>query len=148
MLNQFEELADYMERGAKIRPQAYGGFFEYRGSLTHLSCAMGAVFESFFGELGWDSAKSKRLHGHFPILECWLKPAFIPVRVREFLIEGKPTLVNIILKLNDKCKISREEIAAWLRTLDLSCLVEMDAPTVVAFDLTVVEVDLAALEMA
>ena len=86
-MNPYIRLAEAIERGAKLRPQSIFGPF-----TNGFSCAMGAAYEAMTG--GTD------IEGY-----------------TRFNFGVSSSVVYSIICKNDYQRMTREEIAQWLRTL-------------------------------
>lgn len=104
-MDKIKKLSDAIELGATFRPQAYGRFFG-----DGRSCALGAASEAVYGGECFDD----RLSDRFPEL---LGYAYFTVGnlTREHNQQNEVRLASYITFLNDVLRLTREEIAAWLR---------------------------------
>jgi hypothetical protein len=102
---EYIALSTAMREGAKLRPQAFGGYFQQGTPVK--SCAMGAVYEALTGET---------------VLPVWGR---LPKKLRSTLSREKEcpmgcemqrgrSLLGLVTHLNDDHKWKREQIADWL----------------------------------
>ena len=94
------KLSTAIRRGAEIRGQTHGEFFQ-RGR----SCALGAAFEANLGHR--DLGKGPTLVKQFPELGI----------VIDYSHSWGRTLLRAVIGLNDRARWSREEIADWVDTV-------------------------------
>jgi len=87
------KLSEAIRIGARLRPQAFGGWFVDGGS-----CAIGAALEAVGLRDDDMDVRGGVLMEHFPQLA---NPGYTP-------------LAREIIRLNDGKKMSRESIADWL----------------------------------
>ena len=107
-------LSDAIARGATQRPQGRTQYVVADGH-TLRSCTFGAAYEGFFGHLPPDPADSEAIYRD-------LAAVFGDVLEREV---ADPTINcaarfprgSVIVVLNDGKRWSREQIAAWLRSI-------------------------------
>lgn len=102
------KLSDAIRRGAALRPQGFGDYFDDRGS-----CALGAAIEAITGNLIFDDD----LWFDFPELEC-IRVA-CPADQQGFCPVGTTNLEIIITHLNDGHRWPREAIADWLDSISV-----------------------------
>jgi len=98
------ELADAIQAGAQLRPQAFGAYFSEDGG----SCALGAAYEGAYTLPNDVRAIRPRLERLFDCLENVRRRC--PVGCRKRL-----PLNAIILHLNDDHHWTREQIVDWLK---------------------------------
>lgn len=93
------KLSEAIREGAKLRPQAFRAYYQYREDVL-CTCALGAAFEA--------------LHGKVPTTRR------ISVEEIEAKVGRIPNDVfNQIINWNDGEKLSREEIADRLEAMGL-----------------------------
>lgn len=99
------KLSEAIRKGAKLRPQAHGRYFESQGE-TLCSCALGAAWEGV--ELHWIEIDAYGLEAAFPALkECVWNPSK----------NRYANLIGAVIRLNDEEKWSREQIADYVESL-------------------------------
>lgn len=91
------KLSEAIRIGAKLRPQGFGGAFPTNEKGELCSSAIGAMCEAVFGNTNSNYGFSKI----YP--ELWE------------IIDGK-SLLDQIIKMNDRKKLSREEIADYVES--------------------------------
>ncbi len=108
------KLSEAIHTGAKIRPQCRGQYFRAMDGSTiqYGSCALGAAFEAVNGELIYATGIGGGL------LRQWPELAFSEKnKVINPLTQANDYLMFVISDLNDQHKMSREEIANWLKSI-------------------------------
>jgi hypothetical protein len=117
----YSDLADAIERGAKLRPQAIGHLFVKDWKTQEIcSCVWGAALEGSGYEADIDGSYSieKLLIDYGLEIDGLYSGRVIakPPHPNQF---GKvDSLFWVMADANDNYEMTREEIAAWLRTLD------------------------------
>ena len=107
-------LSEAIERGAAQRPQGRTQYF-VADDHTLRSCTFGAAYEGFFGHLPPDPADSETIYRE-------LAAVFGDTLHREvcdpaITCAARFPLGSVIVVLNDGKRWSREQIAAWLRSI-------------------------------
>lgn len=120
-------LADGIECGAQLHPQAVGNLAADYEDAGYATCALGAALECLWVKQGKtlnaETVKAFRSTSYDAILEAYGVPTtqigvkrIVEIDGREFKDEAD--ISTIIWNLNDHALKSREEIAAILRTLE------------------------------
>jgi hypothetical protein len=110
------QLSEAIEKGAQLRPQAFGAYFTGSTRTDACSCAIGAAYEATFKDmpLAHDGVVNdfERLAAHYPLLYDDNKiycPECAGAEVKQ------DNLCNILIHLNDDHRWTREEIAGYVR---------------------------------
>lgn len=117
------EIAQLMRDGAALRPQEYCAMFSLPDEDVLKSCAMGAMFEAYFGSHVYDPSLSAELNKAFPALlesvpvELW--PEGIAQLWQDCGKVSVPTLRILVMFMNDTAKWTREAIADWVESLQV-----------------------------
>lgn len=98
-------LSECIRAGAAKRPQAYGSMFNEGLGWKLGSCALGAAYEGFFG---WPDERNlslamSELELEFPILNRRI---------------GSLSVMATIIHMNDSEKLTREEIADVIESIE------------------------------
>lgn len=105
----YKELADAIRVGASKTQQAFGNLYKTKTGLdtdrkdrAAASCALGALYIGHPAGARLRFSEIMRSHVHSPA---------------SVYGQGRFTLQNVIVTLNDSARWSREQIADWLETL-------------------------------
>lgn len=115
-----KRLADGIECGAKLRPQGFNDLFHATSTGEPASCALGAALECSLIEQGVDvNPNTLRETEYSTILKQYgvtTQAQIIDVELNgEAIAYESDDITNVILRLNDSRRWSREQIAAFLR---------------------------------
>jgi hypothetical protein len=112
-------LSEAIREGAKKRPQNFEWYFSRVGSGVVTSCALGAAFESWYGEPNDGIAVSDILYREFPVLNSIIArcPTGTP-GCKLYLCGIEVEVYATIGHLNDDHKWSREQIADYVATIE------------------------------
>ena len=107
-------LSDAIARGAAQRPQGRSQYFVDDGHILR-NCTFGAAYEGFFGHLPPDTYNAEAIYRE-------LDAVFGDTLHREVCdpainCAARFPLGSVIVVLNDGKRWSREQIAAWLRSI-------------------------------
>jgi hypothetical protein len=113
------KLSEAIERGARLRPQAFGAYFTGNTRADACSCVIGAAYEATFAEmsLAHDGVVNdfERLVARYPLLgrdEKIFCPECAGADVK------RENLCNLLIHLNDDHKWTREEVAGYVRSFE------------------------------
>lgn len=116
-------LADGIECGAKLRPQGFTALFHATSTGQYASCALGAAYECALIEQGIQvkpQSLAETLDTSYRhILKCF--GVTTRAEIADVEIDGDPIayetdgIEEVIIRLNDSRRWSREKIAAFLR---------------------------------
>ena len=101
----FASFSEAIREGAKLRPQAFGAYFD-----GGTSCAVGAAHEAITGKAE-DSDAVALTEGSFPYMQLCNNKATCPQCTAAI-----GSLLSTVTHLNDEHKWTRERIADWLET--------------------------------
>jgi len=107
-------LSDLILAGAQLRPQASGDYFRINGDDIVCSCALGAAKEA----LGFDpSCSDLNEKNNDRVNKIFADKVNIdpPIGLAQYTLSSDWTLCETIIHMNDKLKMTREEIAAILK---------------------------------
>lgn len=119
-----KRLADGIECGAKLRPQGFTELFPITSSSKYASCALGAAWECKLIGQGLELTpsiidQSENTLCHCQILESYgvtTKAQIIDVEIDgESIAFDSDEIDDVIIRLNDSRRWTREQIAAFLR---------------------------------
>lgn len=130
----FAALADDIECGAKLHPQGRGNLIYHSGSSpSHFrTCALGATWECRLIQEGVTD-QQERYERMQALTNNQYDQIVKPYGLDNLIFDRNPepaamtggyidtfgfTVVNVIWRMNDNLHMTREQIAAWLRTLD------------------------------
>lgn len=94
-MDKITKLSQAIRLGSTFRPQAFGGLYVAGGS-----CALGAAAEALHIKCGSLSSKAAKA-----IIKRFPKVPF--------------TTLQLVIQLNDRMRLSREQIADWLENQGL-----------------------------
>ena len=104
------KLSEALRIGAKLRPQAFGCFFEGDGENPVCSCALGAIYEATFG-------LPDKLDEYSPCRVDYINKDALIDDYPELILEvDGEELYYLISHLNDGDGMEREAIADWLES--------------------------------
>lgn len=110
------KLSEAIEAGAKLRPQAFGMYFTGSSRTDACSCAIGAAYEATFtgSPLAHDAVVKDmdKLADIYPLLKSDEK-VFCPECAGAEVKQENPC--NMLIHLNDDHKLTREQVAAYVR---------------------------------
>jgi hypothetical protein len=95
------KLSEAIREGAKLRPQAFGSYFNKNGR----SCALGAAYEACTGEKNIDLSNPTFWNAY---------PELLEMQRVDSPYESFSYLKSAILYLNDRAKWTREQIADFV----------------------------------
>ncbi len=104
------KLSEAMRLGAMLKPQGFGAMINVWGG----TCALGAVADAVGQELVWPPAWCPILdvlwlRTRYPILDMFAIDPVIPGAY-----SGRLSLADVIVRLNDDHRWTRERIADWI----------------------------------
>lgn len=113
------KLSEAIEKGAQLRPQAFGAYYTGTSRADACSCAIGAAYEATFPAcpLAHDAVVLgfEGLVATYPLLgddDKIFCPECAGAEVKQ------DNLCNILIHLNDDHRWTREEIATYVRRFE------------------------------
>lgn len=119
-----KRLADGIECGAKLRPQGFEALFQLKSDYQYASCALGAAWECKLVKKGVEiTSEYIRMEQDYWLNSAVLESYGVTTKAQmiDVEIDGKPIsfemdkIDDVIIRLNDIRRWSREEIAQFLR---------------------------------
>lgn len=119
-----KRLADGIECGAKLRPQGFEALFQLKSDYQYASCALGAAWECELVKKGVEiTSEYIRMEQddwfNSAVLESYgvtTKAQMIDVEIDgEAIAFEMDEIDDVIIRLNDHRRWTREQIAAFLR---------------------------------
>lgn len=106
------KLSEAIRLGAMMREQGFFSLFD-----GGRSCALGAAMEAFGIDCGADSLKAARLLTHFyDTLTILTHRVTLPCCCNPNVREARVS--TVIQHMNDSHKLTREQIADWVETIE------------------------------